>query len=166
MNTEKKQPSPNFKFARFAKPSGARFRIREANWPDDIAALMYVRNRVFVEEQFVPYTDEIDEQDARSYHLLVTDEKGNPVGTGRLTPGGHIGRMAVLKEHRCQKIGHRLMLHLMQKAMQRGHRIIELSAQTHAIPFYQKYGFSPVGRVYDEVGIPHQKMIFINKKRA
>ncbi|MFW6348508.1 MAG: GNAT family N-acetyltransferase [Cyclonatronaceae bacterium] len=165
MNTEKKHSSSNSKFDRFQKQFEGNFSLREARWPDDIALLMHVRNKVFVEEQFVPYHDEIDEQDPRSYHLLVTDKNNRPVATGRLTPEGHIGRMAVLKEYRGHKIGHRLMLHLMQKAMQRGHRIIELSAQTHAIPFYQKYGFSPVGRVYDEVGIPHQKMIFINKKR-
>lgn len=164
MNTEKKPSSQQPKFERFRKHSGTQFSVQEARWPDDIASLMYVRNKVFVEEQLVPHHEEIDEQDPLSYHLLVIDEEsGTPAGTARLTPEGHIGRMAVLKEYRGRKVGHRLMIHLMQKAMQRGHRIIELSAQTHAIPFYQKYGFSPVGRVYDEVGIPHQKMIFVNK---
>lgn len=166
MNTEKHNPASKHKYDRFRKQSGSKFSIREARWPDDIAPLMYVRNKVFVEEQLVPHHEEIDELDPLCEHLLVTDEQHNPVATGRLTPEGRIGRMSVLKEYRGQKIGHRLMLHLMQKAMERGHRIIELSAQTHAIPFYQKYGFSPVGRVYDEVGIPHQKMIFLNKQRS
>ena len=163
MNTNKKHAASHNLHERFSRQAKSDFVVREAHWPDDIASLMYVRNKVFVEEQKVPHNEEIDELDPVSDHLLVTDAQDHPVATGRITPEGHIGRMAVLKAYRGQKAGHRLMLHLMQKATKRGHRIIELSAQTHAIPFYQKYGFTPVGRVYDEVGIPHQKMIYINK---
>jgi predicted GNAT family N-acyltransferase len=163
MYTNKKNTHSHNLHKRFRRQANSDFNVREARWPDDIAPLMYVRNKVFVDEQLVPHHEEIDEQDPLSEHFLVTDEHDNPVATGRLTPDGNIGRMAVLKEYRGHKIGHRLMLHLMQRAMKRGHRIIGLSAQTHAIPFYQKYGFTPVGRVYDEVGIPHQKMIYVNK---
>lgn len=163
MDTNKRHAQSKNFHKRFSRHAKTDFNVREAHWPDDIAPLMYVRNKVFVEEQLVPHHEEIDEQDPLSEHILVTDKHGNPVATGRLTPEGNIGRMAVIKEYRDQKIGHRLMLHLMQRAMEHGHRIIGLSAQTHAIPFYQKYGFTPVGRVYDEVGIPHQKMIYVNK---
>jgi predicted GNAT family N-acyltransferase len=33
-----------------------------------------------------------------------------------------------------------------------------LSAQTHALGFYEKAGFIPEGSIYDEAGIPHRSM--------
>lgn len=33
-----------------------------------------------------------------------------------------------------------------------------LNAQTHAIPFYRRHGFVPVGAVFMEAGIPHRRM--------
>ena len=33
-----------------------------------------------------------------------------------------------------------------------------LGAQTHAIGFYQKLGFSVCGPIYDDAGIPHRDM--------
>jgi predicted GNAT family N-acyltransferase len=35
---------------------------------------------------------------------------------------------------------------------------IELHAQTHALAFYQRLGYSPVGEEYVEAGIPHLSM--------
>lgn len=141
-----------------------KYKLRKATWQADEKALMKVRTIVFIEEQMVPVKDEIDEYDPVSYHVLINDEEDNPVATGRLNPDGQIGRMAVLKEHRGYGLGHMMMTHLMEKALNDGFRIIEMSAQTHAIPFYSKYKFTAVGRIYDEVGIPHQKMVHIHKK--
>ncbi|MCH8558097.1 MAG: GNAT family N-acetyltransferase [Balneolia bacterium] len=141
------------------------YKLREATWKADRKELMEVRTSVFIEEQMVPVKDEIDEFDPVSYHVLITDENDKPVGTGRLNPEGQIGRMAVLKEHRGNGIGDMMMRHFMKKALNEGRTIIEMSAQTHAIPFYSKYGFTTVGRVYDEVGIPHQKMVYIRKDK-
>ena len=139
--------------------------LREATWKADRNELMDVRTSVFIEEQMVPVKDEIDEFDPVSHHVLITDERDKPVGSGRLNPEGQIGRMAVLKEHRGNGIGDMMMRHFMKKALNDGRKIIEMSAQTHAIPFYSKYGFTTVGRVYDEVGIPHQKMVYIVKDK-
>jgi len=134
--------------------------ISKALWQTHQTELMQVRTAVFIDEQLVPAQDEIDNHDSLSYHLLVHNEGGKAVGTGRLTDQGQIGRMAVLKEFRGENIGHLLMVNLMNKALSDRQQIIELSAQTHAIDFYRRYGFITVGRVYDEVGIPHQKMVY------
>ncbi len=112
---------------------------------------------MFVEEQRVPPEIEMDENDAASVHALAY-ENGKAVGTGRLLPDGHIGRMAVLREHRAQGVGGGILVRLIAEARRQGMREVVLSAQTHALEFYRKHGFASSGGVYLEAGIPHQEM--------
>jgi predicted GNAT family N-acyltransferase len=56
-----------------------------------------IRTAVFVEEQRVPAEIEIDEFDPVSLHAIARDREGRALGTGRLLPDGHIGRLAVLR---------------------------------------------------------------------
>jgi predicted GNAT family N-acyltransferase len=116
-----------------------------------------IRFTVFVEEQRVPREIELDEHDALCLHAVVF-EGGTAVGTGRLLPDGHIGRMAVLKAWRGRGIGAAILRELIEAARERGHREVALSAQVHALPFYRAHGFVPVGEPYIEAGIPHQAM--------
>jgi predicted GNAT family N-acyltransferase len=99
----------------------------------------------------------MDEMDAVSLHALAY-VGGAAVGTGRLLPDGHIGRMAVLRESRSLGIGSAILARLVEEAARRGLREAVLSAQTHALPFYRRHGFTPVGEVYEEAGIAHQEM--------
>jgi predicted GNAT family N-acyltransferase len=46
----------------------------------------------------------------------------------------------------------------MAEAAQRGMRRLALSAQTHAVDFYARFGFVPEGPEYQEAGLPHQAM--------
>jgi predicted GNAT family N-acyltransferase len=117
-----------------------------------------VRYAVFVEEQKVPADIELDEFDPLSLHALAIDRQGRVVGTGRLLPDGQIGRMAVLREARGRGVGSALLQALMQAARARGDLEIALSAQTHAIPFYVRFGFIAEGGEYDDAGIPHRRM--------
>ena len=117
-----------------------------------------IRFRVFVEEQGVPREIELDEQDARCLHAVAFDEKGVAVGTGRLLPDGHIGRMAVLEQYRRRGIGALLLDRLIEAARRRGDREVQLSAQVHAVGFYRKHGFETAGEIYEEAGIPHRAM--------
>jgi predicted GNAT family N-acyltransferase len=117
-----------------------------------------LRFAVFVEEQKVPAEVELDEWDESSLHALAFDAAGRAVGTGRLLPDGHIGRMAVLPAARGQGVGRALLRALMQAAAQRGQCEVVLSAQTHALPFYEKEGFIAEGDEYDDAGIPHRQM--------
>ena len=116
-----------------------------------------IRFTVFVEEQGVPADLEMDENDAASLHALAYAD-GFAIGTGRLLPDGHIGRMAVLQEWRGQGAGRAMLRRLIDAARRRGHREVELSAQVHAVEFYRAEGFEPDGAVYEEAGIPHQAM--------
>jgi predicted GNAT family N-acyltransferase len=131
--------------------------IRLLDWESAQADAKPIRFQVFVDEQRVPAEIELDEHDASCVHALAY-ENGKPVGTGRLLPDGHIGRMAVLKSHRGQGIGKALLRTLLDAARRRGDREALLSAQVHAAGFYRAEGFEPEGPVYEEAGITHQAM--------
>jgi predicted GNAT family N-acyltransferase len=132
-------------------------RIELMQWDKARAHAAPVRLVVFVEEQRVPADLEMDERDASCLHAVAFDDE-RAVGTGRLLPDGHIGRMAVLKEYRGKGVGGEILLRLMQAAKARGDREIVLSAQIRAVAFYLAHGFESFGPVYEEAGIPHQDM--------
>ena len=132
-------------------------RIELLPWESARAHAAPLRFAVFVEEQGVPFEIELDEYDPVSLHALAFDGD-KPVGTGRLLPDGHIGRMAVLTAFRGKGIGGALLEALMKAAKARGDRQVVLSAQVGALQFYRAHGFEPEGDEYMEAGIRHQAM--------
>ena len=116
-----------------------------------------IRFEVFVREQRVPAEIELDDMDAKCLHALAFHQE-KAVGTGRLLPDGHIGRMALLKPYRGKGIGAAMLERLIEAARARGHREVALSAQVHAVPFYRAHGFVEEGAEYEEAGIVHQAM--------
>lgn len=136
----------------------ASFTVRAADWDHDRLALGHVRRVVFLEEQGVPEELEWDEWDARSRHFLALDATGQAIGTARLLPDGHIGRMAVLKPWRCRGVGSALLRHVLTAARDAGFAEVELAAQTHALGFYQRLGFIAYGDEFMDAGIPHRNM--------
>jgi predicted GNAT family N-acyltransferase len=133
-------------------------RIELSSWEEAREEATRIRFTVFVEEQRVPAEMEMDENDEYCIHAIAFAADGRAVGTGRLLPDAHIGRMAVLKEWRGQGIGAAVLEALIEEARRRGEVEVALSAQTHAIEFYRRHGFSEEGKVYEEAGIPHQAM--------
>lgn len=117
-----------------------------------------IRREVFVIEQHVPETLELDELDVVCVHAVAYDEAGRAMGTGRLLPDAHIGRMAVCKPWRGRGVGARLLSALMEVAQQRGEREVVLSAQLSAQAFYARYGFQAEGDTYMDAGIEHVLM--------
>ena len=132
-------------------------RIEILHWAAARAEASRIRLKVFVEEQRVPREIEMDDMDAACLHALAWLD-GKAVGTGRLLPDGHIGRMAVLGESRALGVGGAILERLVEEARRQGLREVVLSAQTHAIGFYRRHGFSEEGEVFEEAGIPHQEM--------
>ena len=127
---------------------------------DDFPACAAIRRRVFIEEQNVPEDLELDDLDATAVHLLAT-QGGCPVGTARLLIEGDaakIGRVALLPEARGTGAGAALMRAALHELRARGVRTAKLGAQTHAIGFYEKLGFTAYGPEYDDAGIPHRDM--------
>ncbi|HEY9194336.1 MAG TPA: GNAT family N-acetyltransferase [Methyloversatilis sp.] len=134
--------------------------ITLGDWPALASGLQTVRRAVFVMEQGIPEHLEWDEHDATSVHALATLD-GRAVGCGRLLPDGHIGRMAVLARMRGHGVGAALLDALVEEAQRCGMRTLQLHAQLHASGFYARAGFVADGQVFDEVGIPHQRMVRI-----
>lgn len=117
-----------------------------------------VRYQVFVLGQHIPVELEWDEMDALSLHVVAYDECGHAVGTARLLPDHHIGRMAVVEQARGRGIGSRLLRAMMEAARQRGASEVLLNAQVSAMPFYRKHGFLEEGEIFYDAGIPHKSM--------
>jgi len=132
--------------------------LRFGDWAAMQADAKPIRMEVFVREQKVPADLEMDEKDAVCLHAVAYDAAGAPLGTGRLLPDGHIGRMAVLSSARGQGVGGAILQGLMERARQRGDEKVVLSAQTHAAEFYLAHGFAMAGDVFYEAGIAHIEM--------
>ncbi|HEY9735871.1 MAG TPA: GNAT family N-acetyltransferase [Trichocoleus sp.] len=133
-------------------------RIEIANYQTEKDIIHRIRYEVFVQEQHVPAELEIDRWDPLSVHVLAHYGE-QAIGTGRLLPNGYIGRVAVCRLMRYRGIGRLVMERLLQAAQDQGHQKVTLSAQCHAVDFYQKLGFWAEGKVYQEAGIDHIKMV-------
>ncbi len=132
--------------------------VRRVSWSEAGAALRAIRKLVFVDEQRVPEELEWDRIDEHCLHVLAAAAGGDAVGTGRLLPDGHIGRMAVMQGWRRRGVGGAILMELIVAAREARHPMVELSAQTHAIAFYRRYGFEVVSEEYLDAGIPHRTM--------
>jgi predicted GNAT family N-acyltransferase len=132
--------------------------IEEGDWPTLGPLAGPVREKVFVLEQGVPLDMEYDDADLVSRHVLARGPTGEAIGTGRLLPDGHIGRMAVLSKWRGKGVGTVLMSRLMEVARGRGLEQLALNAQTAATGFYRRFGFVEAGAEFTEAGIPHITM--------
>lgn len=128
----------------------------------DYAAAKAVRTAVFVTEQGYSIADEFDAHDKTCEHLVIYDGD-KPVAAARLfimdgTKTAKLGRICVLKEYRGCHLGARLMEGLIARAGALGAKDMYISAQTHAVPFYEKFGFKPYGNSYKDGHIPHVDM--------
>lgn len=135
-------------------------RIIKTDWQQHQRELSQLRHQVFVTEQHVPVELELDEYDPHIWHWLVFDED-RPIATARMRLNGHIGRMAVLQTYRGRGIGRQLLDACIAFAREQDLRQVSLSAQSHALDFYRKAGFSPKGPVFLDAGIEHQDMFLL-----
>ena len=134
------------------------FYLEPAHVEVDFADLSYVRNAVFVEGQGISADVEFDELDPRCHHVLARDEQGKPIGAGRLSPEGQIGRMAVLVNWRYQGVGKSILRTLIEKARSLGLARVTAHAQVTALGFYEAFGFASEGEPFIKAGIPHLAM--------
>ena len=130
--------------------------VTEVPWSTHSQALMALRMAVFVREQGIALDDELDPNDAKHRHFLAFDEPPTPVGCGRLTAQGQIGRMAVLQQYRHQGIGAAL-LHNIVTAARRRYRP-NILHKKDAERFYARHGFIATDENFFEAGISHITM--------
>lgn len=136
------------------------FVIMEVSWQTHASPLKAVREEVFIKEQHVPVELEWDGLDEAARHLLAMNNMGEAIGCARLPGDGSIGRMAVLKPWRGTGVGTALLKRAIALCRSQGERLIGLSAQMHAIPFYEKAGFKVSSAPYLDAGILHVDMRF------
>jgi len=141
-----------------ADPRLQPFRVAVVDFQAALAELRAVRDEVFVGEQRVPVDIEHDALDPLCTHVVARLLDGTPVGTARLTPERHIGRMAVRAPWRGRGVGDALLLALVDEARRRDWPEVRLNAQVSAIGFYERHGFQPYGPRFLEAGIEHQAM--------
>lgn len=133
----------------------ASIRVEIGAWAQFQSIASAIRLEVFVHEQCVPIEEELDAADAQCVHAVAFNAAGEAIGTGRLLPDGHIGRMAVLKASRGEGVGASILLQLTEQARLSGFKEVVLSAQTHARAFYAKYGYKEEGEEYLDANIAH-----------
>lgn len=138
-----------------------------AHGPDEMEAVMKLRLRVFGDEQQIVDSRVSDADDARGLHALAyvrVDGVDLPVATGRLTPprsadsAAVITWVATLPDYRRLGIGSAIVGFLVEAADTAGFPRVSLSAQAHAISFYERFGFVAYGARYTIRGIDHQWM--------
>jgi predicted GNAT family N-acyltransferase len=134
------------------------FEVSIVNWKDKQAEITSVRRAVFVEEQYVPESIELDGRDPDCHHVLACDKSGAPVGTARLDLSGRIGRMAVLRDYRGLGVGREMLAAIMDCGRANGITDFHLSSQVSAVGFYEKMGFKSSGDEFEEAGIQHINM--------
>ena len=140
--------------------------VRTVRTDAEFQRCLHIRRAVFIEEQRVPESLEIDALEPVCTHFLAwsgaDDVLDDALGTARLliTDAGRakIQRVAVLAKARRTGIGRALMAAIEAAAKQAGHQQTILGAQLSAMPFYVRLGYVAYGPTFDDAGIPHRMM--------
>ena len=131
--------------------------VKEVTSESELRAALDIRDKVFVEEQGIPYELEHDEHDAASKHVLaVCDDV--PIATARLTimSDGEavMARVAVLPEHRKSGVGRLLVRKLEELGAGAQVKHITLHPHHYLERFYAELGYSRFGG--EETVGPHR----------
>lgn len=131
-----------------------------------------IRRRVFVGEQKVDISIEIDEYEniENTVHLIALDETGSAAGAGRLinyachagsrpaVKTAKLGRVCVAPEFRGMGLGRLIVEKMIEEARRRGYKKLVLHSQAYIAGLYEKFGFVRRGEIFKEAGIDHIEM--------
>ncbi len=136
--------------------------VRFASSAQDLDAGYALRRDVFETEQNIPRPLDRDPYDYAADHVVVFDEQGRCVGTGRIVRidarTAQVGRMAVAKDVRKNGVGALVLDALERMAAMRGLTDLLVASQLPAEAFYGKRGFARQGEVFADQGVPHVMM--------
>lgn len=129
--------------------------------------LLRLRAEVFVVEQNCVYQD-LDDKDQSAIHLLGLTDDGRLAAYTRILAKGlsypdyaSIGRVITAPFARGKGIGRPLMQESLRRLFDAyGKQPVKISAQAHLQAYYGSVGFTGVGEIYEEDGIPHRAMVF------
>lgn len=134
--------------------------IKKARSQQDKQDAFTVRSEVFIVEQHVPLSIELDACDNESIHF-VGYHHTKPIAASRLRftdQSGKLERICVLKAYRNQSYGKQLIEFMESEIIQEGYYEALLNAQTHAISFYERLGYTIYSNEFLDAGIPHVSM--------
>lgn len=153
-----------------ADPSGISWQWSRFNElrPEDLYAVVRLREAVFIVEQNCPYPD-ADGRDPGAWHLLGWQQKPGDTSLvayarvfepGVRYPEGSIGRVVTAQDVRGTGMGRRLMAEALRRleTLAPGDKI-KLAAQRRLEAFYAGFGFTTVSDPYEEDGIEHVDMV-------
>jgi len=128
--------------------------------------VLRLRSEVFVVEQRSVYQD-VDGLDLRAdvLHLLGRSDDALVACARLIAPGvldehAHIGRVLVVAGWRGRGLGEDLVGRSIALARRQWPGTgLALSAQHHLVGWYARFGFTPVGELFDDGGIAHQHMV-------
>ena len=136
-------------------------KVKNVKTSAEKSSVISIRKDVFIKGMNIPKSLEIDDNEDDAHYVLAY--LGNtPVGTARwrrTDAGIKFERFAVLDGFRLLGIGRKMTKFILSQIPKGEH--IYLNSQNTAIEFYKNIGFKSVGPMFEEVGIPHQKMIYI-----
>lgn len=128
----------------------------------DYRDCLYIRNKVFIEEQNINKKLEYDDKKVNAIYIVA---KINliAIGTARYRSteiGMKLERFAVLKEYRGLGVGKSLVSFLVK--ILKSEKNLYLNSQKKVAGFYKKLGFKIRGDVFYEAKIPHYKMVLLS----
>lgn len=139
--------------------------IRLAQNKKELDQVIDIRKTVFVNEQNVPLSLELDGLDGESEHIIVL-YKNETIGCARIrfnNDKAKLERIAILKKYREKGFGKRLMHYLINYCRSKGVKEIYLHSQIYMKDFYKRLGFRTRGKPFMEAGIEHVKMYMKNQ---
>ena len=123
-------------------------------------AASQLRHQVFVQEQGVPESIEIDQLDEAACHLIALHQ-GEACGVMRIlldVDHAKFGRLATHPSYRKQGIATGMIRQSLRFCYLAGINTIFLNSQSYITHFYVKLGFEVKGNKFIEAGIPHIPM--------
>lgn len=131
---------------------------------DELLSYYNLRYEVLRKPWGQPENSVRDEWEDQSLHVLMIDDAGKAIATGRLQYNsdieGQIRSMAVAETFRGFGLGTQILKFLEQKAKEKNFSKIVLDARDNAVKFYGKNGYVIDGSSYTLFGvIPHFRMV-------
>lgn len=119
-----------------------------------------IRHEVFITEQNIPFEREIEGEEDKYYFVGYVGTTAAVCARAFLESPGiwHVQRVACRKEYRGMHLSSELMRFIEEKASDSDIKLITLGAQDQAAPFYERLGFTTIGEVFFDAGIPHHRM--------
>jgi radical SAM protein (TIGR04043 family)/putative N-acetyltransferase (TIGR04045 family) len=136
---------------------------RPALTDDELKVALQIRKDVFVREQGLFETSDLDENDSSSTHMIVKCDD-QVVGAVRVYPENNGpnhwvgGRLAVLKKHRHNHVGALLVKEAMRYVKNRGCTRFTAHIQEQNVRYFSLLGWKTVGPVDIYHGKPHRLM--------